>query len=1618
MLIGLAMALAVSGARADVTSQVSSRSAAATAWPRVYIRALGLPAHTGPQLFLGPSQKLPASFRGAARLVSRLNAGRAHAVAEVAGDLNHDGIGDLLVGYALPEEGAVGFFRGNQDAFAPQSVASFRAIRKDRFPVPFFPQARVSSLPVRPDFLATGTFAGRPYPGLIVAARGGHALYVFGGDGTGRFGDPRVVRVPGSITTVAAGAFGRSQTTVLVGISAHPGHSFSLLVYGQTRHGLGLRARYPLQAPASSIQLAGFGDPGPDAVLLAGGRVLVLRSSTMRLRALVLPFSVVAMAVGSFIYDRHASPQLALLTRDGALHVAVHPQFDPRSYSASEWKVLRQAGLRTGRNPLLPYASVTLRGWKVVETTAGVARGSLGRPPLLVATRVSSHAADDLMVLDAAAKRMTLVEHPDLPLGAKTFRRAVVSSRSYSGSTVAAVAARVNVDGRPGLLTIQRGELAPSVMMPLPDPTFTVNRFDDPAPVSPITNACNGVASCSVREAILRANATAGTDTVMVPAGTYTLTRPKVTNDYSGNNGALYVNDSVNIVGAGQNSTIIQAGTTAYNAGTANGVDMVMAVNEDINPITNATANISNLTLQNGHNLGTHGNDGDGGCMEFDTGSSGNANLTFTNVTLQNCDTTKGNGAGIAIFNFTSPANGLVTFTNSVVQGNSAVDSTSGVAAGGGGVWVSQDSRMSMTGSQVLNNKAAQVTGGVGGVGGGVFIFNNTSGSRQTVIHNSTISGNQAGSRGGGIYNSANLLVDQGTVISGNSAGKAGVLTVEGGGIYDNTSSNGCPGACTDTLTLNKVMISGNTAGNGSIGSGGGIYHGNLTGAGSLTMTLSRIAGNTATTAGSNLFEDHSVANVTDNWWGTNAPSGTITNSGGTTTFSPFIVLTNTASPNAIKVNQTSTLTADFLHDSNGGSLTTSQITVLLGLPVTWGNAVKGSLSNQQTTIQSNGTATATFTATAAGAGSGDATVDNGVATGSITISKADTSTSISSESPDPSVTGQPLAVGFHVTSSTGSSPTAPSGNVTVSDGTDSCSGGINGSGDGSCNVAFTSVGSKSLTATYGGDSNFNASPASSPATGHTVNKADTTTSISSESPDPSVVGQAVTIKYAVSVNSPGAGSPTGNVTVSDGTLSCTGTVAAGQCSISFTSPGSKSLTASYGGDSNFNASPASSPATGHTVNKADTTTSISSESPDPSFVGQAVTIKYGVSVNSPGAATLSGNVTVSDGTDSCTGTVGAGQCSILFTSAGSKSLTASYGGNTNLNASSSSPATAHGVFTVNAISVGMTPTGVAVGASKAYVANQASNSVSVIDLTQNPPVVSPTPIAVGNMPDSAALSADGSRLYVPNFKDGTLSIIATATNTVSHTVAVGSRPTGVVEVGGSVYVANLLSGTISVVDPAAGTVSKTINLPGAGTPTGAAPSGLVASQDGHTLYADDARNGKTYVVDLTHVPDPAVTGSVSVGVHPAYLSVAGSLGYVANPGSNTVSVLNLTPSPPTVTQTINVGTADYGVVAVPALKEVFATNSGSNNLTVIDTTAAPTVALTVATGKVPDAIALSPDQRTVVVSNEADNTISIFHVPQAAAAAQTSTAGSKAGSARVKLKPGGLGLVARIVRR
>ena len=81
---------------------------------------------------------------------------------------------------------------------------------------------------------------------------------------------------------------------------------------------------------------------------------------------------------------------------------------------------------------------------------------------------------------------------------------------------------------------------------------------------------------------------------------------------------------------------------------------------------------------------------------------------------------------------------------------------------------------------------------------------------------------------------------------------------------------------------------------------------------------------------------------------------------------------------------------------------------------------------------------------------------------------------------------------------------------------------------------------------------------------------ANTTTSIVSDAPDPSEVGQSVSVQFQVTSS---AGHPTGTVSVSSsGGESCSASVAQGSCGITFSSDGQRTLTASYSGDASVRA--------------------------------------------------------------------------------------------------------------------------------------------------------------------------------------------------------------------------------------------------------------------------------------------------------------------------------------------------------------------------------------------------------------------------------------------------------------
>ena len=175
--------------------------------------------------------------------------------------------------------------------------------------------------------------------------------------------------------------------------------------------------------------------------------------------------------------------------------------------------------------------------------------------------------------------------------------------------------------------------------------------------------------------------------------------------------------------------------------------------------------------------------------------------------------------------------------------------------------------------------------------------------------------------------------------------------------------------------------------------------------------------------------------------------------------------------------------------------------------------------------------------------------------------------------SPSPSVFGQPVTLKAIVKVTSPGAGT-PTGIVTFKDGANTLGTGALKTSGGVIYATLTTtlpVGTRSLTAVYGGDTDDLAS--TSAALSLKVSPDATTTALAA-SASSSVFGQSITFKATVAVVSPGTGVPTGTVTFKDGatilgigTLSTINGVTIATFTTAALSVGTHSITALYDGD-------------------------------------------------------------------------------------------------------------------------------------------------------------------------------------------------------------------------------------------------------------------------------------------------------------------------------------------------------------------------------------------------------------------------------------------------------------------
>jgi YVTN family beta-propeller protein len=176
------------------------------------------------------------------------------------------------------------------------------------------------------------------------------------------------------------------------------------------------------------------------------------------------------------------------------------------------------------------------------------------------------------------------------------------------------------------------------------------------------------------------------------------------------------------------------------------------------------------------------------------------------------------------------------------------------------------------------------------------------------------------------------------------------------------------------------------------------------------------------------------------------------------------------------------------------------------------------------------------------------------------------------------------------------------------------------------------------------------------------------------------------------------------------------------------------------------------------------------------------------------------------------------------------------------------------------------------------------------------------------------------------------------------------------------IYVTNQLDNTASVID---GGTHKTV----ATVRVGVSPAHMAVSSDRKSVYI---ANTGSDTVSILNTADNTVETTIALPRKSRPIGVAlnpnGRYLYTADGGSNRVSVLDT--GTKRVVASVRVGTQPLSVAVAPDGKTVYAANSGSDDVSVIDART-NRVVRAISTGRFPSGVTVTPDSASLYVTNE-----------------------------------------------
>jgi hypothetical protein len=321
-------------------------------------------------------------------------------------------------------------------------------------------------------------------------------------------------------------------------------------------------------------------------------------------------------------------------------------------------------------------------------------------------------------------------------------------------------------------------------------------------------------------------------------------------------------------------------------------------------------------------------------------------------------------------------------------------------------------------------------------------------------------------------------------------------------------------------------------------------------------------------------------------------------------------------------------------------------------------------------------------------------------------------------------------------------------------------------------------------------------------------------------------VDQQVVIQVTVTSITGGSTVPSGTVTVLASTgenANCSlNSSAIALCTLTFSTNSVRTLTATYNGDTNF-ASSTSIPAS-HTVNSLTPVVTIAGGYTNPTVVGTATSFDFTVTSSS---GTPDGSVEIESNTgETCSGTLtnGSGSCSIVFTSGGSKTITAHYDGGAGDRYTAADSGTY--LITVNAAPTTLTitsdsPASTVVGETLTVSFQVRSTTSTIIYPTSGTVTVQTEgggTLCTGSLGSTGTGSCSGA---ITSVGDGTNTLTATYAGSTSFQSSSDTEDHTVAKADVTISVDSVSDTTTVVGEEVTIQASVSVDSPGSGTPTG-----------------------------------------------------------------------------------------------------------------------------------------------------------------------------------------------------